>query len=80
MPFQKGRVGTNESPCHDSLFLVKLKVSTINSSDGAYEGIYFLSPCCGILLLVELHILTMNGSDGICGRACFYLLDVVVHF
>ena len=80
MSFQKGRVGTYESPCYDSLFLVKLKVSTINPSDRVYEGVYSLCPCCSILLLVELHILTMNSSDGVCGRACFYLLDVVVHF
>ena len=30
-----------ESPCCDSLFSVKLHVSTINGSDGVDEGVYF---------------------------------------
>ena len=30
-----------ESPCCDSLFLVKLKVSTMIGSDGVCGGVYF---------------------------------------
>ena len=41
-----------ESPCCDSLFSVKLHVSTINGSDGVDEA-----PHCDILLLVKLQVL-----------------------